>query len=163
MLASNFIAYLNKVGSFIEIIDRCNIKGCRWLERNIHTLENSQIVSHCNNGIKESCRLAMFHSFIRLLLVQVERFDILWDNIPIICTNDSKTLINILIENSVLNKVVVYRSRWILMNQLPLAVHTFTDHFKQIKLKYVELVWTYIWPTLFLVVIDIVAMNARTY
>ena len=86
----------------------------------------------------------MFHSFIRLLLVQVERFDILWDNIPIICTNDSKTLINILIENSVLNKVVVYRSRWILMNQLPLAVHTFTDHFKQIKLKYVELVWTYI-------------------
>ena len=103
-------------------------------------IETSRIVFHCNNGLKESCSLGMFHICIHLLRVQVERFGILWEPIPLICTNDSKTRITIPTKNSVRNKVVVYCSRWLLMKQLPLTGHTSTDHFQKITLKYVEYV-----------------------
>ena len=84
----------------------------------------------------------MFHSFIRLLLVEVEQFYILWDPVPHIFINDSKTPITISIKNSFRTKVVFHRRRWILTKQLPLAGHTSTDHFQKITLNYVEFVWT---------------------
>ena len=103
----------------------------------MHTLETSQIVSHCNNRLKESFGLVVFHSCIFLLLVGIERFDILWEPVPLICTNDSKTLISSPIKNRVRNKVVFHRHRWLPMKLLPLAGHTSTDHFQQSTLKYV--------------------------
>ena len=124
-------------------------------------LETYRISFHCNNGIKEYCSIGMLNDFIFLLLVQVERFDILWEPNPRICTNYSKNLITSLINKSVRNKVVVYRSCWILMKRLTLAVHTSTDHFQKIALKYVEFIWTCSLPTLFLVVIEILRMHVR--
>ena len=49
------------------------------------------------------------------------------------------------------------------MKYIPLSVHTYTDHFHQSTLKYVEFLWTCIWPILFIVVIDILVMHVRTY
>ena len=98
----------------------------------MHTLETSQIIFHCNNGLKESCSLGIFHSYIHLLLVEAERFDILWDPIHPICTNDTKTLITSPIKNSLSNKLVVYRSCWILMKRPTRAVHSSTDQFQKI-------------------------------
>ena len=100
-------------------------------------METSRIVFHCSNGLKESCSLGMLHSFIRLFFVQVDQLDILWEPIPRICTNDSKTRITIPIKTSVCKKIVFYRSHWLFMKQLPLAAHTSTDHFQQITLNYV--------------------------
>ena len=95
----------------------------------MHTLETSRIVFHCNNGLKESCSLGMFHSCISILLVQVERLNVFWETSPRMFTNDSKTRISSAIKNRVRNKLVVYRSRWIIVKQLPLAGHNSTDHF----------------------------------
>ena len=103
----------------------------------------------------------MFHSCIRLLLVQVEQFDIFWGTIPHICMNDSNTRITRPINNSVRNKLVVCRILWLLVKQLPISGHTSTDHFQRSTLKYVEFVLTCSLPTLFLVVIDILSMNVR--
>ena len=108
----------------------------------MHTLETSQIVFHCNNGLKESCSLGIFHSCIHLLLVEAERFDILWDPIHPICTNDTKTLITISINNRIHNKVFFHRCRWCLIKYLPLARHTYTDNFYKITLKYVDFLGT---------------------
>ena len=83
----------------------------------------------------------MFHSFIRLLLVEVEQFYILWDPVPHIFINNSKTPNTSSIKNTLRTKVVFHRRRWILMKQLPLAGHTSTDHFQKITLNYVEFVW----------------------
>ena len=105
----------------------------------------------------------MFHSCICLLLVHVQRFNILWEPIPKTFTNDSKTRITSPIKNIVCSKVYVYSNRWILMNQLPLARHTSTEHLQKSTLKYVEFVWTCILPTLFPVVIELVTMHVRTY
>ena len=104
----------------------------------------------------------MFSSCILLLLVEVERFNILWDPVSWICTNDSKTLIIILIRNRFCNKVVVHRHRWILMKQLPLDGNNSTDYFQKITLTYVEFVGTCSWPALFLVVVELVALHVRT-
>ena len=86
--------------------------------------------------------LGMFHSLIFLLLVQVERFDILWKPMPRICTNYYKTRITIPIKNSVGNKVVLYISHCIFMKKLHLSVNTSTDHFQKITLRFVEFVCT---------------------
>ena len=115
------------------------------------------------NGTKESCILGMFHIFIRLLLVEVELYNILWELIPLICNNYYKTLTTSPIKNSLRNKVFVHSRHWFLTIQLPLAVNTYTDHFYKITLNYVEFVQPSSWPTLFLVVVDIVSMNVRTY
>ena len=73
---------------------------------------------------QSSIGLVMFHSFFRLLLVQVKRFDILWEPIPRICANDSKTCIVSAIKNGVRNILVVYRSCLIITKQLLLDGHT---------------------------------------
>ena len=103
----------------------------------MHTLETSQIVFHCNNGLKESYSLVIFHSYIRRLLVEVELFGIFWDPASFIFTKSSKTLITYPINNIVHTKVVVYRCSWLLMKQLPIVGHASTYHFQQSTLKYV--------------------------
>ena len=141
MLYSTFLAQLKKMGTFIESINIFNIIGWCLLERKIHMLETSRIVFHCKNGRKKSFSLGIFHSCIRLLLVEVERFDILWEPTNLICNNDSKTLITITIKNSFRNKLFSHRHCQLLMEQLPLSGHTSTDHFQQITLNYVEFLW----------------------
>ena len=66
---------------------------------------------HCNNVIEESFRFGMFHSFIRLLLVEVEQLYILWYPVPRIFINNYGTPITSSIKNSVRKKVVFYRRR----------------------------------------------------
>ena len=80
----------------------------------------------------------MFHSCICLLLVEFKRFNILWEPVPSICTNDFKTPITILIKSSFRNKVVFHYPRWILMKQLLIAGNTSAYHYQKIKLEYVE-------------------------
>ena len=104
----------------------------------------------------------MFHSCINLLLVQEEWFDILWEPIPRIFTNDYKTYITSPIKSSARNKLVVYLSHWLIMKQLTLYGHNYMEHLQQSTLKYVEFVWTCSLPTLFLVVIELVKMHVRT-
>ena len=108
----------------------------------MHTLKTSRIVFHYSNGLKESYSLGMFHSCISLLLVQVEQLDILWEPITHICTNDPNTRITSPIKNIVRDKVVVYHSCWLIMKQVPLAGHNYTDHLQKSTLEYVEFVWT---------------------
>ena len=104
----------------------------------------------------------MFNSWIHILLVEVEHIEILWDYITHICTNDSKTLINIPINNTVRNKVVIHRRCWILTKHIPLDGYTYMENLQRSKLKYVEFVWTCSWPTPFIVVVELVDMHAHT-
>ena len=104
----------------------------------------------------------MFHSFVRLLIFQVEHFYILWCTMPHICTNYSKTLITSPIKNSVRDKVVVHCSCWIIVKHIYIFRHTYLNHLQKTTLNYVEFVWNWSWPTLFLVVIELVSMHVRT-